>query len=119
VEFEPEDLERTRPEMIWAMVNASAATIALTGHRHAEFADASQALQHGDAEPARRLMSDEVLRHVLLWGPPEVIGLRLAELARELRPDSIGLSLLQRDVPKALQACAAAFASMHTALGDG
>lgn len=62
-------------------------------------------------------MTDDVLRHMLVWGTPEEIGGRLATLVRQLEPDSIGLSLLQVDVPRALQACARTFAAMRRILG--
>ncbi len=117
--FEPEDVERARPEMAWGLVNSSDATIALTGHTRAEFEAVSVALQRGDDRPARELMTDDVLRHMLVWGAPADIGLRLAQLVRELRPDSIGLSLLQEDIPRAMDACAAAFAAMRADLQQG
>jgi 5,10-methylenetetrahydromethanopterin reductase len=118
VAFEPKDVERARPEMVWPLLNSSDSTIAVTGHTRGEFLAATQALQAGDAGPARRLMSDDVLRHVLLWGTPSEIGVRLAELARAEEPDSIGICLLQEDVPKALEACAEAFAAMRSQLGS-
>jgi 5,10-methylenetetrahydromethanopterin reductase len=116
--FEADDVERARPEMAWGLVNSSDATIALTGHSRAEFEAVSVALQRGDDAPARRLMTDDVLRHMLVWGSPSEIGLRLAQLARDLRPDSIGLSLLQKDIPRAMDACAEAFAAMRRALAQ-
>jgi hypothetical protein len=116
--FEPEDVERARPEMVWGLVNSSDATLALTGLPRSAFEEATAALQRGDREPARHLMSDAVLRHMLVWGAPHDIGARLADLVCELRPDSIGLSLLQADVPKAMDACAAAFAAMRRALAS-
>jgi 5,10-methylenetetrahydromethanopterin reductase len=114
--FEPEDVERARPQMVWAMVNSSDATVALTGHPRSAFQAATEALQTGDLEPAYKLMTDDVLRHVLVWGEPREIGARLAQLVRAQRPTSIGLSLLQSDVPKALDACAASFAAMRQEL---
>ena len=63
-------------------------------------------------------MTDDVLRHVLVWGAPGEIGQRLAQLVRELRPTSIGLSLLQSDVPIALDACAEVFAAMRQELSS-
>jgi 5,10-methylenetetrahydromethanopterin reductase len=114
--FEPEDVERARPEMVWGLLNSSDATLALTGQPRAAFESATRALQRGDREPARRLMSDDVLRHMLIWGSPTEIGARLAGLVRELRPASIGLSLLQEDVPRALEASAAAFEAMRREL---
>jgi 5,10-methylenetetrahydromethanopterin reductase len=118
VAFESEDVERARPEMAWGLVNSSDATIALTGHPRVAFEAVTQALQRGDPEPARQLMTDEVLHHMLVWGSPEAIGACLATLVRELRPDSIGLSLLQVDVPKALESCARSFAAMRRGLAQ-
>jgi 5,10-methylenetetrahydromethanopterin reductase len=114
--FEPEDVERARLQMVWALVNSSDATIALTGQPRAAFEAATASLQRGNLEPARKLMSDNVLRHVLLWGTPAEIGLRLADLVREHCPASIGISLLQHDVSKAIDACATAFAAMRREL---
>jgi 5,10-methylenetetrahydromethanopterin reductase len=114
--FEAEDVERARPQMVWALVNSSDATVALTGHPRSAFQAATEALHAGDARPAHNLMTDDVLRHVLLWGAPREIGLRLAQLARDLRPASIGLALLQADVPKALDTSAAALSAMHQEL---
>jgi 5,10-methylenetetrahydromethanopterin reductase len=113
VAFEKEDVERARPQMVWGLVNSSDATIGLTGHPRSAFQAATLALQEGDLEPARRLMTDDVLGHMLVWGTPEAIGASLASLARELQPHSIGMSLLQADVPRALDHCAAAFAVMR------
>ena len=118
IAFDAEDVERARPQMVWGVVNSSDATVALTGQPRAAFQAATEALQKGDLAPARTLMTDDVLRHVLVWGEPREIGQRLAQLVRELRPTSIGLSLLQSDVPKALDACAEAFAAMRQELSS-
>jgi 5,10-methylenetetrahydromethanopterin reductase len=114
--FEPEDVERARPQMVWALVNSSDATVALTGHPRSAFQAATVALHAGDAGPALDLMTDEVLRHVLVWGSPMEIGSRLAHLVRTQRPTSIGLALLQTDVPRALAASAAALTYMRQEL---
>jgi 5,10-methylenetetrahydromethanopterin reductase len=116
--FEAEDVERARPQMAWGLVNSSDATVALTGHSRETFQRAADALRSGDLEPARRLMTDDVLRHVLLWGEPNDIGLRLAQLVRTLQPESIGISLLQTDTHKALAACAIAFEAMRRELAS-
>jgi hypothetical protein len=114
--FEPEDVERARPQMVWALVNSSDATVALTGHPRSAFQAATEALHAGDPGPACALMTDDVLRHVLLWGEPREIGARLAQLVRAQRPASIGLALLQTDITKALEASAAALAYMRREL---
>jgi len=114
--FDAEDVERARPQMVWALVNSSEATLALTGQPRAAFQAATDALQAGDLEPARRLMTDDMLRHVLVWGAPTQIGAHLARLVRDLRPASIGISLLQRDIPRALEAAATTFAALRREL---
>jgi 5,10-methylenetetrahydromethanopterin reductase len=116
VAFEAEDVERARPQMVWALANASEATLALVGRPRSVFQAATDALQAGDLEPARRLMTDDLLRHVLVWGDPLQIGAELARLVRELRPSSVGVSLLQRDIPKALESAAATFRAMRQEL---
>lgn len=116
VAFEAEDVERARPQMVWALVNASEATLALIGQPRSAFQAATDALQAGDLDPARRLMTDDILRHVLVWGNPAQIGAALAQLVRDLRPASIGISLLQSDIPRALEASAATFVAMRREL---
>ena len=116
VAFDAEDVERARPQMVWALVNSSEATLALTGQPRAAFRAATDALQAGDLEPARRLMTDDVLRHVLVWGAPTQIATGLTRLVRDLRPASIGISLLQRDIPRAVEAAATTFAALRSEL---
>ena len=111
--FDAEDVERARPQMVWALVNSPEATLALTGQSRAAFQAATDALQAGDLEPARRLMTDDMLQHVLVWGAPTQIGAHLARLVRDLRPASIGISLLQSDIPRALEAAATTFAALR------
>jgi len=114
--FDAEDVERARPQMVWALVNSPEATLALTGQSRAAFQAATDALQAGDLEPARRLMTDDMLQHVLVWGAPTQIGAHLARLVRDLRPASIGISLLQSDIPRALEAAATTFAALRSEL---
>lgn len=114
--FEAEDVERARPQMAWTLVDSSDATVALTGHPRAAFQAATRSLEAGDPGPACELMTDDVLRHVLLWGEPHEIGVRLAGLVRAQRTTSIGLCLLQSNIPKALEATAAAFTHMRREL---
>jgi len=117
VAFGPEELERTRPQMVWTLLNAPPETAALAGVSRADLQAAADAFQAGDREPARRLMTDDVLGLTLLWGSPREVGQRLAGLAREHRPASIGLALHQEDIPATLDACAAAFAELARELG--
>src|SRR5207244_12822606 len=45
VAFESEDVERARPQMVWALVNSSDATVAPTGHPRSAVQAATEALQ--------------------------------------------------------------------------
>jgi len=47
VAFDAEDVERARPQMVWALVNSSEATLALTGQPRAAFQVATDALAGG------------------------------------------------------------------------
>ncbi|HSL59353.1 MAG TPA: LLM class flavin-dependent oxidoreductase [Acidimicrobiales bacterium] len=119
VAFDEHEIERSRPQMIWALVNTPDATRAALGLDGAELCAAADALRAGDERPARRIMTDELLAEVLLTGAPDVVGRRLADLVRRHRPDSIGLALLQRDLTTAIDRCAEAMDAMRTALTDG
>jgi 5,10-methylenetetrahydromethanopterin reductase len=119
VAFDPDEVERSRPQMLWAVANAPGAVRRALGVADAELADATTALTAGDEEPARRLMTDDRLVQVLLTGSPEQVGRRLAELARRHRPSALGLALLQENLPVAIDAAAAALAVMRRELGLG
>jgi hypothetical protein len=117
VAFSAEDVERSRPQMLWAVANAPLGVRRALGVGDGELEEARTALTTGDEGPARRLMTDERLVQVLLTGPPPQVGRRLAELARRHRPTSMGLALLQENLPVALDAAIAALATMRRELG--
>jgi 5,10-methylenetetrahydromethanopterin reductase len=116
VAFSAEEVEDSRPQMLWAVADAPAEVRRTLGVDDAELTAATAALQDGDEEPARRLMTDDRLDEVMLTGPPETVGRRLAELARRHQPNAIGLALLQRDVGGAVDAAARSFAVMREEL---
>ena len=62
-------------------------------------------------------MTDDRLDQVMLSGPPEAVGRRLADLVRRHEPNAIGLALLQGDVGAAIEAAARSFAVMRDELG--
>ena len=68
------------------------------------------------AEPARRLLTDEVLQDVLLIGSPAEVGMALGDLVTVHGPSSIGLALLQEDLAAGIEAAAEAFVVMHASL---
>lgn len=79
-------------------------------------ADAEAALPRGDPGPDRQLVTDEVEAELVLLGPPEVIGRRLAELVCPHRPTSAGLALVHGDLVESLDRASAAFTAMRSAL---
>lgn len=116
VAFDAEDVERSRPQMLWAVADAPAEVRAALGVGAAELDEAARALVAGDDGPARRVMTDERLAEVLLSGPPDRVGRRLAELARRHRPTSMGVALLQEDLPRAVERAIAALVVMRREL---
>jgi hypothetical protein len=65
------------------------------GLTDADVAAAADALDQGDPGPAAALLTDPVL-DLVLARPDRVLG-TCVDLARELRPDAIGLTLLSGD----------------------
>lgn len=112
VAFSAEEVERSRPHMLWTLANAPAETAGGFGVDSEAVTEAANALSQGDEGPARALMTDEALDQVLLRGEPDRVGARLAELVRTHRPSSIGMAQLEPRVEEA----AAAFAAMRSAL---
>ncbi|MEO1064092.1 MAG: LLM class flavin-dependent oxidoreductase [Actinomycetota bacterium] len=108
--------ERHRPEMIWSLFDAPpelAERFRLDADRVAAVA---QSLREGDRGPASELIDDELLAELMLVGTPTDVGLRLADLAREHRPTSLGLALIADDLAGAIDLAAEAFAVMRDRL---
>jgi hypothetical protein len=61
-------------------------------------------------------VADEVAAELVLLGPPEVIGRRLAELVYRHRPTSIGLALVHGDLVESPDRASAAFTAMRSEL---
>jgi 5,10-methylenetetrahydromethanopterin reductase len=90
-----DERERTRPRLIHAFSDAPEQLRARAGLRLDEVREAARALDAGDEEPARRLLTDERLDLVLV-GQASVVPV-LVGLARELGPASVGVALLGED----------------------
>ncbi|MEO1060819.1 MAG: LLM class flavin-dependent oxidoreductase [Actinomycetota bacterium] len=116
VAWDVDDIEATRAQMIVGIRNAPADVRRRLGVDDAEVDRAAVALAEGDAEPARRLVTDEVAAELVLLGEPEVVGRRLAELVERHRPASIGLALLHGELTESIDRAAAAFDAMRSAL---
>jgi 5,10-methylenetetrahydromethanopterin reductase len=107
--FDDEDVERSRPLLIHAFLNGPERLRSRAGLEIRALGEASAALAAGDDEPARALMTDERLDHVLVRGTPADVGHVLAGHARRIRPDSVGFALLARDMSRAIDDAAEAF----------
>jgi len=117
VAFDDADRERHRPEMIWSLYDTPPEVAAHLGLDRSAITRAATSLRNGDAAPATALIDDDLLDRLMLLGPPEVVGRRLADLVRTHRPTSIGLAIIARDLASTIDQAAAAFATMRGALG--
>lgn len=112
--LDDEERDRTRPRLIHAFSDAPERLRRLAGLGDEEVADAARALDAGDEEPARRLLTDDRLDLVLL-GPASVVPV-LTGLARELGPVSVGLALLGADPTAQVSRAAALLAGVRREL---
>jgi 5,10-methylenetetrahydromethanopterin reductase len=112
VAFTERDIERHRPEMIWSLYDTPPEVRSELGLDIDEIRTAAEALREGNARPASRILDDELLDKVMLLGPPEVVGSRLAELVTRHRPGGIGLALILDDLAEGVRSSAEAFAVM-------
>ena len=87
-----EEFDEVRPRMIHAFADAPPRLREIAGLDDAAVARAALALDSGDPGPARALMADGVVDLVLARRSDAPA--RLAALARELRPDAVGLAVL-------------------------
>ncbi len=108
VAFTPEQIERSRPHMIWQLANAPTELAGRFGLDPGLVGAAAAALQAGDEGPARALLVDDVLGELMLLGAPAVVAPRLAALIERHRPTSIGLALLEPTIDEAASALLAA-----------
>jgi 5,10-methylenetetrahydromethanopterin reductase len=114
--FTTADVERSRPQMLWALANAPEEVQRALGVTPEQVARAAESLTAGDEGLAAEVMTDERLGQVMLIGDPAVVGRRLAALVQRHRPTSIGLALLQEDLSEAVGSAAAAFSAMRKEL---
>lgn len=116
VAYTERDVERHRPESIWALLDTPPEVRAELDLDIDEVRAAADAVREGDIEPACRLLHDELLARVMLLGAPEVVGPRLAELVERHRPSSIGLALAQPELKTGVEDSARAFDVMWDCL---
>lgn len=116
VAFTEQEIEKLRPQMIWALHNSPEATRRRLDVDDGELEQAVATMRNGDDTLARAFVTDSLLREVLVVGSPEEVGLRLGEFVRMHRPTSIGLALATADVRGATVRAAAAMAVMRASL---
>lgn len=118
VAFDDEAIEHHRPEMIWSLLDAPAHVCETLGVDRQALPRAAEALRGGNSDPARSIITDELLPHLLLTGTPEFVGRALADLTVAHRPSSIGLAILQSDLEQGLADAVAAFDAMRQVLAS-
>lgn len=102
--FSLEEVERVRPRLLHAFLDAPARLREHAGLPLDALQDAASALAGGDEAPARCLLDDDRLSMVLAHGSPVLVAERLAQLARAHRPQSIGIALLGPELEAAAEA---------------
>jgi 5,10-methylenetetrahydromethanopterin reductase len=116
VALSEDDVEGIRPQLTYALHDGPDATRIAVGVTRDEVQDAVAAMAAGDDGPARALIDDRRLDHLLVHGASSCqVGQRLAELARRHTATSAGVAYVGDDPVGALdRVAAAARAFRHT-----
>ena len=91
--FDKDEVEWLRPRLAQSLLDSPEETRRKFGLDDTELADAIDALAHDDDEPARKLVTGEVMAHFVLSGSPEEVAGRIVDVARTYQPASLGLCL--------------------------
>ena len=98
VALSPDEVERIRPQLIYALHDGPEQTRIAVGVTREEVRDAVAALAAGDDGPARALIDDQRLEQLLVHGAdPCQLGQRLAALARRHAATSVGVAYVGED----------------------
>ena len=108
VAFDAEALDRQRPQMIWALLDAPDEVRTRFGLSESAVQEAAAELVTGREAAARRLVTDAIARELILVGDPDVVGRELAVLARQHKQTSVGLALIEHLGTDDLVRCAEA-----------
>jgi 5,10-methylenetetrahydromethanopterin reductase len=116
VALSPEEVDAIRPQLIYALHDGPAETRIAVAVTREEVQEAVVAMAAGDDGPARTLIDDRRLDHLLVHGTdPCQLGRRLAALARRHAATSVGVAYVGGDPMGALDRVAAtARAFRHT-----
>ena len=108
VALSPDDVELVRPQLIYALHDSPQETLTAVGVAREEVQDAVGAMATGDDGPARALIDDRRLDHLLVHGVDACrLADRLAALARRHAPTSVGVAYVGDDPMGALDRVAA------------
>ena len=108
VALSPDDVEVVRPQLIYALHDSPQETLTTVGVAREEVQDAVGALAAGDDGPARAVIDDRRLDHLLVHGVDACrLADRLVALARRHAPTSIGIAYTGDDPIGALDRVAA------------
>jgi 5,10-methylenetetrahydromethanopterin reductase len=108
VALSPEDVERVRPQLIYALHDSPQETLTAVGATREEVQDAVGALAAGDDGPARTVIDDRRLDQLLVHGVDACrLAERLAALSRRHGPTSVGIAYVGDDPIAALDRVAA------------
>ena len=118
VAFDEDSIEHHRPEMIWSLVDAPMETRESLGLDKDALSRAALALRNGDPEPARVIITDEVLEQIMVIGDPVAVGRQLADLVNGHHPTSIGLAMMQKDLTGGIDDAARSFEEMRRILEE-
>ena len=103
VALSPGEVELVRPQLIYALHDSPPETLTAVGVAREEVQDAVGAMVTGDDGPARALIDDRRLDHLLVHGVDACrLADRLAALARRHAPTSVGVAYVGEDPMGAL-----------------
>jgi 5,10-methylenetetrahydromethanopterin reductase len=114
--FDQGELEWARPRLVQALLDAPEVTRRSFGLEDAKLRPAIAALAGGDDGAARRLVTDEIVDHLMLSGGPGRMARRIADMARKYQPASIGICLRTSTRPEMVHQSAAVLAAARKEL---
>lgn len=117
VAFDEQTMERQRPQMIWGLIDTPEHVRDRLGLDLDELRTAAAALASDDEQPARAMITDELIPELILFGEPAAVAEGLVEMVREHRPASIGLALTPIHAMGDLESATVALAITKDQLG--
>ena len=114
--FGREELEWARPRLVQSLLDAPEVSRSHLGLYEADLRSAVAGLAHDDDQLARKLMTDEIVDQLVLFGDRRRVARRLCEIARTYQPASIGICLRTSAHPKIIEECGAVLAAARKEL---